>query len=196
MKKVMIGVISCVVAIAFWAPSAEAQNHVEVGAFADYFRLQDTRTNFAGVGGRFGVGVNRFVSLEAEMNYDFTQAFSEGFQNTSGGTLSFTQSNLRVLHGLFGPTISTGHGALRPFVTVKGGFINFRFDPTPASFATFTSSVTDLRSSNVSGVLYPGGGFEALLGPIGLRLEVGDEIYFVHGGRSNLRVTFGPVIHF
>lgn len=196
MKKVMIGVISCVVALACWAPSAAAQNHVEVGAFADYFRLQDTRTNFVGVGARLGVGVHRFVSLEAEMNYDFTQAFSEGFQNTSGGTVSFNQSNLRVLHGLFGPTISTGHGAFRPFVTVKGGFINFRFDPTQAGFSSFTSSVSDLRSSNVNGVLYPGGGFEALLGPIGLRLEVGDEIYFVHGGHNNLRVTFGPVIHF
>jgi hypothetical protein len=196
MKRVMIGLIGCMAAIACMAPPAAAQNHVELGAFADYFRLQNTHSNFVGVGARLGVGVHHYVTLEAEMSYDFAQAFTEGFQNTSGGNVGFSQTNLRVLHGLFGPTISTGHGAFRPFVTVKGGFINFRFDPTQAGFSSFTSSVGNLRSSDVNGVLYPGGGFEALLGPIGLRLEVGDEIYFVHGGNHNLRVTFGPVIHF
>jgi hypothetical protein len=48
----------------------------------------------------------------------------------------------------------------------------------------------------VNGVLYPGDGLQGHLGPIGLRLDVGDEIYFNHGARNNLRVAFGPVIGF
>ena len=117
------------------------------------------------------------------------------FTNTSGGAVTFQQSNLRVLHGLFGPKVSTG-GPVRVFLTVKGGFENFRFDPTPASFSAFTSSVGNLRSSNVSGVVYPGLGIEGFLGPIGLRLDAGDEIYCANGARHNLRISFGPTIRF
>jgi hypothetical protein len=45
-------------------------------------------------------------------------------------------------------------------------------------------------------VLYPGGGVEFFLGPIGIRMEVGDEIYFNDGAHNNLRATFGPQIRF
>ena len=34
------------------------------------------------------------------------------------------------------------------------------------------------------------------LGPIGFRLDVGDEIYFNDSAHHNLRVTFGPTIRF
>ena len=74
--------------------------------------------------------------------------------------------------------------------------MNFRFDPRPATFATFTSSVTDLRASDVDGALYPGAGVEGFIGPLGLRLDVGDEIYFNGGAHNDLRVTFGPSIRF
>jgi hypothetical protein len=49
------------------APMARAQNHGEVGAFADYFRLDQTGTNFAGIGGRAAFNVARNVQIEAEM---------------------------------------------------------------------------------------------------------------------------------
>jgi hypothetical protein len=177
------------------APVTHAQNHAEVGAFVDYFRLGETGTNFVGLGGRAGVNVARHVQLEAEMAYDFNRVFTEGFTSTSGGTITTTNSNIRVLHGLFGPKLQTS-GPVRAFVTVKGGFANFRFDPTPASFSTFTSSVNNLRANNVDGVVYPGGGVEAFLGPIGLRLEVGDEIVFANGARNNWKVSFGPQLRF
>jgi hypothetical protein len=105
-------------------------------------------------------------------------------------------SNLKVLHGLFGPKLIAGHGAIRPFFTVKGGFVNFRLDPRPASFAGFVSSVDNLRSNNVSGTLYPGAGLEGHIGPVGLRLEAGDEIYFAGSTHHNLRAAFGPFIRF
>jgi hypothetical protein len=180
-------------------PTAQAQyreqEHVELGAYVDYFHLQATSTDFAGLGGRLGFDVAPHAQLEAEMSYDFNQVFSEGFTNPSTGGVSVAKSNLRVVHGLFGPKFQTG-GPVRLFVTVKGGFDAFRFDNRPATFNTFGSTVQNLRTDNVNGVLYPGAGVEAFLGPIGLRLDVGDEIYFANGAHNNLRISFGPTIRF
>lgn len=197
MRRVLLTFVVLIGGLAL-APFASAQDleHGQVGVFADYMRLSQTKTNFAGLGGRLGINVNRYVGLEAEMGYNFNQVFTEGFTDPVSGTVTLQRSNLRILHGLFGPTLQTGHGRVRAFVTVKGGFINFRFDPRPATFDTFTSSVTDLRTGNMNGVLYPGGGLEAHLGPVGLRVDVGDEIYFNSGAHHNLRVAFGPMIRF
>jgi hypothetical protein len=177
-------------------PVASAQEHGQVGVFADYLRLGRTDSNFAGLGGRLAINANRYIALEGELSYDFNRVFTEGFTDPISGTVTLQRSNLRILHGMFGPTLQTGHGPIRAFLTVKGGFMNFRFDPRPATFDTFGSSVTDLRAKNVNAVLYPGGGLEGHLGPIGLRLDVGDEIYFNNGARHNLRVAFGPMIRF
>jgi len=187
-------VLTAMAAIIFFTPIARAQNHVEVGAFVDYFRLHETSTNFAGFGARAAFNATPNIQLEAEMAYDFNRVFTESFSN-GGGTVQTTNSNLKVLHGLFGPKIQTS-GPVRVFVTVKGGFVNFRLDPRPASFNTFTSSVNNLRTDNVSGALYPGIGVEGFLGPIGLRLEVGDEIIFAGGARHNWKASFGPQIRF
>jgi hypothetical protein len=37
---------------------------------------------------------------------------------------------------------------------------------------------------------------EGRVGPIGLRLDVGDEMYFNDGTHRNLRVALGPYIRF
>jgi len=183
--------------LAGWlVPLASAQDHLQVGAYGDYFRISQTKTNLAGLGARVGYKVFSHVMLEGEMSYDFQQAFTEGFTNTTGGAVVFQNSNLKVLHGLFGPKIVAGHGAIRPFLMVKGGFVNFRLDPRPAGFAGFVSSVDNLRANNVSGTLYPGAGLEGRIGPVGLRLEAGDEIYFAGRAHHNPRVAFGPFIRF
>jgi len=189
-----IALFMAVGVIVFFAPGAKAQDHGEVGGFVDYFRLSQTGANFAGVGGRASFNVVPYVQLEAEMSYDFNRIFTEGFTNT-GGTITTASSNLSVLHGLFGPKLQT-KGPVRIFVTVKGGFANFRFNPAPASVAGFTSTIDNLRTNDVSGALYPGGGVEGFLGPIGLRLDVGDEIVFSGGARHNWKVSFGPTIRF
>jgi hypothetical protein len=31
---------------------------------------------------------------------------------------------------------------------------------------------------------------------VGLRFELGDEIYFNNGAHNNLRITFGPILRF
>jgi hypothetical protein len=180
------------------APLGFAQDldHGEVGAFADYFHVGQTNTNFVGLGGRLALKPSRYFGFEAEMNYDFDQDFNEGFNNTGTGTVTIVRSDYRILHGLFGPTLSTGHGPVRFFVTAKGGFIDFNFSNAPATFGTFTSTVSGLRSNNWNGAFYPGGGVEAHVGPIGLRLDVGDEMYFNNGTHNNLRVTIGPTFRF
>lgn len=189
-------------------PAAHAQdseNHAEIGIFGDYFRLGATKgpslastgaTSFGGVGARLSINVSRRWQIEPEMNYDFAASFSEGFTGPSGTVAGFSTSSLRILHGMIGPKFQTGGGAFRAFLTVKGGGDDFMFSSSPVTFSTFTSSVSGLRSSSVVGVLYPGGGIEAYLGPIGIRVDVGDEIYFQSGAHNNLRVTFGPSIRF
>jgi hypothetical protein len=179
-------------------PGMRAQefDRVQVGAYADYFRMNETSSNFAGLGGRFGISVLPHTKLEAEMSYDFNQVFSEGFTNTSGGTVTFQNTGMRALHGLFGPKVELGHSMFRPFVELKGGFVNFQFDARPASFDTFVSSVENLRSQNINGVLMPGAGLEGRLGPLGIRMDVGDEVYFNHGTRHNFRLMFGPFVRF
>ena len=190
MKRVAL----LLVLVASLVPIAAAQDSYQVGAYGDYFRVSQTKTNMAGLGARVGTKVFPHVMLEAEMSYDFKQAFTENFSTTP--TVTIANSNLKVLHGLFGPRLVAGHGAIRPFVALKGGFVNFRLDPRPATVGTAISSIQNLRANNVSGTLYPSGGLEGHVGPVGLRLEVGDEIYFAGSSHHNPRVAFGPFIRF
>ena len=177
--------------------SAQETEHVQVGVFADYFRLSQTNTNFAGVGARLGFVAYRSLKLEAEMSYDFNQAFTSGFTNNSDGSVSVRRSNLRVLHGAFGPRVNLGERwHVHPFLTLKGGFINFNVSNSGATVGNFFNSVDNLQSSNMKAVLYPGGGFEGHLGPVGVRLDIGDEIYWSNGTHNNLRISLGPYIRF
>jgi hypothetical protein len=177
--------------------SAQETEHVQVGIFADYLRLAQTDTNYAGLGARVGVIAYHSVKLEGEMSYDFDQAFTESFRDSTTGAITVRRTGMRTLHGEFGPKVNLGeHWHVHPFVTLKGGFVNFRLNNEPATIGTFFSSVDNLRRKNVNGVLYPGGGLEGHVGPLGIRLDIGDEMYFNSGTHNNLRVAFGPYIRF
>jgi hypothetical protein len=97
----------------------EHSDHVEVGVFADYFRLSDATPvrNFVGVGGRAAFNVHRDVQLEAEMAYDFKRNYTTTY--TDGVTTTFVDSRLRTLHGLFGPKFQTGSGPFRVLSRAK-----------------------------------------------------------------------------
>lgn len=188
-----------IVLVGCFAPFASAQDdneHVQVGVFADYFHLSQTHINLGGLGARVGFQAYQRLKFEGQMAYDFDQAFTEGFTDTGTGTVTVQRTGMRVLHGEFGPKVNIGHHAIQPFVTLKGGFINFRLNNEPATVGTFLSSVDNLRRNNVSGVFYPGGGLQGHLGPLGLRLDIGDEMYFNHGTHHNLSVAFGPTFRF
>jgi hypothetical protein len=197
MKRILVALsLGMFLAAAPFASAQEEGNeHVQIGMFGSYFRSPQTQTNFAGLGGRLGLTVAGPLQLEGEMSYDFAQVFTEGFTDPSSGSVTFVPSDLRVLHGLFGPKLQT-RGPVRLFATLKGGFTNYRFDSRPAGFGSFTSSVQGLRADNVNGLLYPGAGMEAHIGPLGLRFDIGDEIYFNNGAHHGLRITFGPILRF
>jgi len=176
------------------AQENEQMDHVEFGAFANYYRLTDpgpTR-NFIGLGGRAAFGIRSTVQMEAEMAYDFRRDYTSTFQN--GVTTVAVPSRLRTLHGFFGPKFQTGSGPVRLFVTGKVGFDNFSVTNLNAP-SGFNNSV-GLGTGATHFALYPGGGIEAFAGPIGLRLEAGDDIFFNGGAHNNLRITVGPQFRF
>ena len=176
------------------AQESDHMDHVELGAFVNYYRLTDpgpTR-NFLGLGGRAAFGIRPSVQLEAEMAYDFKRNYTSTFDN--GVTTTDVTSRLRTLHGFFGPKFQTGSGPFRVFLTGKVGFDNFTVTNQNAP-AGFTNSV-GLANGATYFAVYPGGGIEAFAGPIGLRLEAGDDIFFNHGAHNNLRVTVGPQFRF
>ena len=172
-----------------------SEEHGQVGVFADYLRFGATspEINFVGIGGRAAFNLHRNVALEAEMAYDFKRNFTTVFDN--GVTTSFVTTRFRPLTGLFGPKLSTGSGPIRAFVTGKLGFVNFS-STTQGPVAGFTNQIGAVTAGDTRFALYPGGGVEGFWGPFGLRLDVGDEIYFDNGARNNLKVTFGPAIRF
>ncbi len=191
-------VLVLAMATLFTIPAARAQgayNHVEVGVFGEFTNFEATHTNSVGLGGRAAFHAGRFVQLEAEMGYEFDQAFTEGFTDSGTGTVSIARSQFHLLDGLFGPKIHT-RGRVQLFATVKGGFIHTGLSDEPGSFSGFVSTVQNLRSTTVDGAFYPGVGVEGFLGPVGLRLDVGDLMYFNSGIHHDLRVTFGPTIRF
>jgi hypothetical protein len=174
-----------------------AQSRMEAGIFFDSLSISQTSTNNFGLGARFGYRIHANVMLEGELAYDYGLNFNEAYRNITNGNITATEStSIGVTHGLFGPMLQPAHGHFRPFATLKAGFIDFRLSPSLLPYSNVVSSVFGLRTSNVNAALYPAGGVEASLGPVGLRLELGDEIYFNRGGHNNLRITFGPIVRF
>ena len=170
---------------------------VEAGVLLDYLSVSQTQTNNFGVGGRLGYRAHPSVMVEGELAYDYGVNFQEAYRNiASGNVTAIEATSIGVTQGLFGPKLQPAHGHLRPFVTLKGGFIDFRLSPSLIPYSNVVSAVLGIRDSNLNAALYPGGGATATLGPLGLRLEFGDLIYFNQGAHNNLRITFGPILRF
>ena len=194
MKRLVLAafLVLCVASPSFIFAQAVKSDHVEVGVFADYFRLDrtDPSLNYAGVGGRLAFNLRPSAQLEAEMAYDFDRSYNNPFNDGS-----IVPSQTHILHGLFGPKFQTGSGPFRFFVTGKVGVISFTTNTQNAP-AGFKSALGAVGNGDAKFAVYPGGGVEGFMGPVGLRLEVGDDIYFDNGARNNLRVSFGPTIRF
>jgi hypothetical protein len=179
------------------SPRLLAQERVEIGIFLDYLGISQTNTNNLGVGGRFGYRIHRKMMIEGELAYDYGINLHEAYRNiTNGDITAIERTSIGVTHGLFGPTLQPDKGRFRPFVTLKGGFMDFRLSPSLLPLSTAESTLLGLRTSSLNVAMYPGAGVEASLGPVGLRFEVGDDIYFNGGAHNNLRITFGPILRF
>jgi hypothetical protein len=186
-------------ALLLWGGSSRlyAQSRAEAGLLLDYLSVSQTNTDNFGLGGRFGYRIHRNVMVEAEVAYDYGVNFQDVYHNvTNGDVTAIERTSIGVTDGLFGPMLQPAHGHLRPFVTLKAGFVDFRLSPNLIPYSNVVSSVLGIRTSSINAALYPGGGVEATLGPVGLRLELGDAIYFNGGAHNNLRITFGPIIRF
>jgi hypothetical protein len=179
------------------SPCLFAQKRIEAGVFLDYLDVSQTTTNNFGLGARFGYRIHHDVMVEGELAYDYGINFDEAYRNlTSGNIGAIERTSVGVTHGLFGPKWQPGGGGFRPFVTLKGGFMDFRLSPGLLPLSNAVSTLLGLRTSNLNAAIYPAAGVEAAIGPVGLRLEVGDEVYFNNGAHNNLRITFGPIIRF
>lgn len=197
MKRLVLSalLVVCLAGPQFLMGQAVKGDHVEVGAFADYFRLDrtDPTLNYAGLGGRVGFNVHPNVQIEAEMAYDFDRSYSNVFSD--GVTEQLVPSKTHILQGLFGPKFQTGSGRFRFFATGKAGFISFSTNSQNPPQG-FRSALGAVGNGDAKFLLYPGVGVEGFAGPIGLRLEAGDDIYFDNGARNNFRLSFGPSFRF
>src|SRR6266403_5051513 len=183
-RLIFLLVLSCGLALPS-ALMAQSSDHVEVGVFADYmnFSATDPHINFVGLGGRAAFNVHPNVQLEAEMAYDFKRNFTSNFSN--GVNTQLVNTSSRPLTALFGPKFQAGtSGPFRAFVTGKLGFVNFSTSNQNAS-AGFTSALGGVTDGNTQFAVYPGAGIAGCWGPFGLRLDVGDVIYFDGGAQNN-----------
>jgi hypothetical protein len=194
MRKAGLALVIC---FFFGTSSLFAQKRLEAGVFLDYLDVSQTSTNNFGLGGRFGYRIHHDVMLEGELAYDYGINFGEAYRSiVSGNIAAIENTSLGVTHGLFGPKLQPSGGGLRPFVTLKGGFIDFQLSPGLLPLSNVVSTLLGLRTSNWNAAIYPAAGVEAVIGPVGLRCEVGDEVYFNNGAHNNLRLTFGPIVRF
>jgi hypothetical protein len=190
-------VLSLLIFMLLIAPCLFAQKRVEAGLFVDYLDVTQTSTNNIGLGARFGYRVHHDVMLEGELAYDYGINFGETYRNVVNGNIAAIENtSVGVTHGLFGPKLQPGGGGFRPFLTLKAGFMDFRLSPGLLPYSNLVSSILGLRTSTLNAAIYPAAGIEAAIGPVGLRLEAGDEVYFNNGAHNNLRLTFGPIIRF
>jgi hypothetical protein len=194
MRKIGLALLICFLVV---TPSLFAQKRLEAGVFLDYLDVSQTSTNNFGLGARFGYRVHRDFMLEGELAYDYGINFGETYRNIVNGNIAAIENtSMGVTHGLFGPKIQPSGGGFRPFITLKGGFVDFRLSPGLLPLSNAVSTLLGLRTSSWNAPIYPAAGVEAAIGPVGLRFEVGDEVYLNNGAHNNLRLTFGPIIRF
>jgi hypothetical protein len=173
---------------------AQEHDHGEFGVYGDYLRLDEANnTNFVGVGGRIGFNVAPRVQLEGNMAYDFAQSFTSS--STTSSTLTVSQSSVTLLHGLFGPKVELGSTHARFFLTGQGGFLRFGVNNNNNTQG-FTNSIDAFGDSATHPAFYPGVGVEFYVGPVGIRGDVGDFMYWNNGTHNNLSIKFGPQIRF
>jgi hypothetical protein len=168
---------------------------IELGAFASYgnFDVTPFPDNAVGVGGRVDFKLMRYLALEGELSYDLKYPRVQIVSASTG--ISVNTFRLGVLHGNGGLKLQTKGGSY--FLFVKGGALEFFPQVNTTTFiGGVLINLPESGNGFTKGVLYPGGGIGFHAGPLGIRLDVGDEIYWNDGAKNNLRVTFGPTIRF
>ena len=132
-----------------------AQRRVEAGLLLDYLSVSQTQTNNFGLGARLGIRVHRSIMAEGELAYDYGVNFEEVYNDvTNGDVKAIERTSIGVTEGLFGPKLQRADGHLRPFVTLKGGFVDFRLSPSLIPYSGVSSAVLVIRDSNLNAAMY------------------------------------------
>jgi hypothetical protein len=178
------------ISISGWA------QHVEIGGFGSYgnFDIPRFPSTAVGVGGRLDVNVTPHFALEGEGSYDFKHPRVEIVSTGTGG---FDVSSLRlgVIHGNGGFKFQLKDGSF--FLFAKGGLLTFLPDVrTTTLIGSIASNAPRSGTGFSEAVFYPGGGIGFHAGPLGIRVDAGDEIFWDEGVKHNLRITFGPTVRF
>src|SRR3954449_6124617 len=157
MLKTGLALLICFLAV---TPSLFAQKRLEAGVFLDYLDVSQTSTNNFGLGARFGYRVHHDVMLEGELAYDYGINFEEAYRSiVSGNIAAIENTSVGVTHGLFGPKLQPSGGGFRPFVTLKGGFMDFQLSPGLLPLSNVVSTLLGFCKYRwEAGHLYRGGG--------------------------------------
>ena len=188
------------VAAALWltlAAPAVAQ-HFEASAFVGYAHLDvpNLPENTVSLGGRLDFPFIRFIKLEFEGGYDFP--IPEINISSAGNVAVVSTQQISGWRANGGLKFQTHGGSY--FFFLKGGA--YWLEPsvdvrTIGGIPIVVSPPTSLSTSAVKGTFYPGAGITFFAGPIGLRFDVGDEIFWLNGNaRNTLRINFGPAFRF
>src|SRR5581483_11374231 len=98
-----ISILAVLAACFMLAPALFAQDHGEVGVFADYTRIGTAGSdlNFVGVGARLSFNVHPNLALEAEGSYDPNRAYAYTNNGNNGGVFGTYNGNLHIANAMF-----------------------------------------------------------------------------------------------
>jgi len=182
-RVVLVGVLFLI-----FCTVAEAQR-AEAGFYGEYLGFSPAALGGPGIKGL--LAINLHIALEGEFAYEFNRTFNETTLDPSGAT-SVIKSRMHATNLLAGVAFSKPSPKIRPFVTMKMGLLTINPSSLPAPLVSTNTILNDIRASHRNFAIFPAAGVEAYSGRWGFRLDIGDELYFLHGAKSNVRITFGP----
>ncbi len=183
-RALLIGVV----ALSFCA-AAQAQRG-EIGFYGDFLRFPPA--SLGGVGIKGLLALSRHVALEGEGSYYFNRTFTETAVDPTSGATAMIKGHMHASNVLGGLSFSKPSAHIRPFITMKLGLLTINPTGLPSPLTSTSAILNQIRTSHNNFAIFPAAGVEAYSGKWGFRLDVGDEIYFLNGSNSNLRITFGP----
>jgi len=172
--------------------------HFEAGAFVGYAHLDvpNLPQNTVALGGRVDLPFYRFIKFEVEGGYDFP---IPDIAISSAGNVAITTTKEISGWRMNGGLKFQSHGGSYFFFLKGGGYL---LQPSVSvrvigGVPIVVSPPATTTNSVWKGTFYPGAGISFFAGPIGMRLDVGDEILWLDGNaRNNLRINFGPSFRF
>lgn len=186
------------VALFLFPATTQAQDHAEVGFFAQYLRFNNTYGG--GIGGRLSIVVSPRVLLDVEGTHDFkSKTFNAQFLTPTGSVVTQNMST-DGFEFLVGPRFQVGT-RIGFFASLRAGAFHFNSYLPDVSLGVPNTVLpgTPLNGfvpAGTSAALYPSVGFELGRDRAGLRVDIGDLILFSSTTLNNFKIAAGPVFRF